>query len=150
MAFNNEMVTSLKGTLFRVITCSVRHAVTHLSTLPQARLTHNARKRSPKGREVVTCCPLDSSILICGFLHCLEWTPALISRFSNLHPMALKTQKYVLHISQMHQHQTLVNPSGVGYPGYIAICPAVNTLFRIICSELKKIVKNPWLLLFNF
>lgn len=109
---SNEMVTSLKGTLFRVIPCSVRHAVTHLSPSPRPG-SHTMREK-PQGRRVVTCCPLDSSILICGFLHCLEWTPHSHLWFSNLHPMALKTQKYVLHISQMHQHQTLVNPSGVG------------------------------------
>ena len=77
-------------------------AVTHLS--PSPRPGSHTMWEKPQGRRVVTYCPLDSSILIRGFLHCLEWTPHSHLWFSNLHPMALKTQKYVLHISQMHQH----------------------------------------------
>lgn len=147
MASNNEMVISLQGKLFRVTQCSITHPVTHLPPSPGP--GSHRRWKKPQGRSVVICCPLDSFILICGFLHCREWTSPSHPCFSNLHLMALKNQKHVFHISQMHQHLDLGKPKWYWLAisrSRIAIGPVVSTLVHIICSELKKIIKNPWLL----
>jgi hypothetical protein len=68
MTLHNEMVTSLKGRLFRVTLCSMRHAVTHLS--PSPRPGSHTMWEKPQGRSF-------SYLLSTGFIHTDMWISTL-------------------------------------------------------------------------
>lgn len=108
MASNNEIVISLKGRLFRDTQCSSRLPVSRLSPAPRAGSPPEKSYQAGGKSYVIS---LDRSfIMICGLLHCHQWTSHSCLWFSNLYPMALKNQKYVFRISQMHQRLDLGKP----------------------------------------
>ena len=107
MASNNEIVISFKGELFRDTQCSSR--LRHPSlTCPQGRLT--TRKKLPGRREVI--CYVTGLLIHNELwtLHSHQWTSHSHLWSSNLYPVALKNQKYVFCMSQMHQCPDLGKP----------------------------------------